>query len=209
MLLASCSLEDAKKYRNKLVVASDDSKKPIEVILNVVTDTPDDALKEGIGSAKYLTSTVRPTICPESMKGRVFHEIPLEDFTGVDEVDGVVCLVRLPVGFCDMRRVYDVCSTGDEYTDVEAKVRVIGGNLLEIPGVHIGRSDKGKEKMSAVFNGTYDMFDEVSLDDISVKEVLSKIRTGSTKKQGGGTPNAKAKKVETFTKFFGSIDNGF
>lgn len=213
MILASCSYEDSKKYHNKLVLVSEkESKKPEEVYLNIVTDSPDEVLKSGIGSAKCITSSVRPSLCPENLKGNVFHVIPYEDFTGVDEVDGVVCLVKFPEGFCDMRKVEEVCQQGLDYEDVEAKVRVTGGNFLEIPGLAIGRYNKGKEKMSAVFNGVYDMFQEVPLDSIEVKEVMSKVRSVSSSgkpKKSSSSSSSKAKKAETFAKFFGGSDGGF
>lgn len=214
MILASCSYEDSKKYHNKLVLVTEkESKKPEEVHLNIVTDDPDMVLKSGVGTAKCVTSKVRPTVCPDNMKGNVFHEIPYEEFTGVSEVDGVVCLVRFPEGFCDMRKVEEICQQGQDYDDVEAKVRVTGGNFLEISGVSIGRYNKGKEKMSAVFNGIYDMFAELPLDSIEVKEVMSKVRSVSSssksKKSSSGSSNSKAKKAETFAKFFGDSDGGF
>lgn len=223
MYLASCSYEDAKKYTNRLVLASEETKgkrdkKPTEVYLNIVTDDPDTVLEGGLGIARCLTTSVRPSICPDELWGHVFHEIPLEEFNGVDEEEGVVCLVRLPEGFSDMRKVYDLCKDNDEYDDVEAKVRVIGGNLLEIPGINIGRYDSGKEKMSAVFNGVYDFFTEVALEDIEVSEVMSKVRSTKKKSSSGSNgkakttvkkPNAKSKKKEAFSRFFSESGSGF
>lgn len=212
MLLASCSYEKAKSFRNKLVLVTDkDVKKPEEVQLNIITDTPDEVLKNGLGVAKCLTSSVNPSFCPDNLKGNVFHEVLYEDYNGVTEVNGVVCLVRLPEGFCDMRKLCEMSSVNEQYDDVEHKVRFIGGNLLEIPGVGIGRYNKGKEKMSSVFNGVYDFFKEVSLDEIKVQEVMSKVRSvnkvGSKPKSVAS--NSKTKKKETFAKFFGGTEGGF
>lgn len=222
MLLASCSYEESKKYRNKLVLVSDDvdtgkgkKKKAEEVLLNIVTDTPDEILKSGIGSAKCVTTRVKPTICPENLKGNVFYEVDYDRFTGVDcDVEGVVTLVRLPDGFCDMRKAEELMLGNEAYDDVEAKVRVIGGNLLEIPGVHIGRYDKGKEKMSSVFNGIYDIFKEVTLSDIKVQEVMPKFRSKSSngsrpKASGVKKPNSRSRKSESFAKFFGDTESEF
>lgn len=210
MLLASCDIEDAKKYRNKLVLISEkETKKPEEVWLNILTDEPDDVLKQGIGSAKCVTSSTKPTSCPKDLWGNVFHEVKYEDYKGVDEVDGVVCLVRLPEGFCDMRKAEELCKVNKDYTDVEAKVRLIGGNLLEIPSVAIGRYNKGKEKMSAVFNGVYDIFKELHLEDIEVKEVMSKVRSSSSGKSSPKASKSKLKKAESLSKFFGDSCSEF
>lgn len=215
MFLASCSFEESKKYKNKLVLVEENVKKPKEVFLNIVTDNPDEVLEEGIGRARCVTSTVRPSFCPDEYWGKVFHEVPLEEFEGVDEEEGVICLVRLPEGFCDMRKAYELCSENDEYDDVSAKVRVIGGNLLGIPGVSIGRFDDGKEKMSSVYNGVYDFFTEVRLGDIKVSEVMSKVRSvkqpksSKPKSTAPKKPNPKAKKKETLSKFFGDCEGGF
>lgn len=212
MILASCSCEESKKYKNKLVVVSEDNKKPEEVILNIVTDTPDEVLFKGIGKAKCVTTRVRPSICPKELWGNVFHEVPLSEFNGIDEVDGVICLVRLPDGFSDMREAYNLCLSNGDYEDVTSKVRLIGGNLLEIPGVSIGRYDDGKEKMASVFNGVYDFFTEAQLSDIDVREVMSKVRSVGNKSSEKSTikkPSVKSKKKETFAKFFGDCNGGF
>lgn len=202
MVLASCSFEDSKKYRNKLVI-DDGSKKQEEVLLNIVTDDPDSVLKEGLGSAKCLTTSVRPNYCPKDAFGNVFHEIPLDEFKGVYEEDGVVCLVRLPDGFSDMRKAEEICMNSEGFEDVEHKVRVIGGNLLEIPGIFIGRYDTGKEKMSAVFNGVYDIFREVDLCELSVKEVFGKLHGKSRSSQG------KSKKLTPRVKVRASLESLF
>ncbi|MGV3076449.1 hypothetical protein ACEE21_15330, partial [Clostridium baratii] len=89
------------------------------------------------------------------------------------------------------------------------RLRFTGGNLLEIPGIKIGRYDKGKEKMSAVFDGVYDMFTEVSLSDIKVQRVLSKARSKSSSGSSKKSSSTKSKKTETFSKFFGGEGDAF
>lgn len=215
MLLASCSYDEAKKYRNKLVLVPEDEKskkKAEEVVLNIVTDNPDEVIRGGIGSyIRCITSRNMPNSCPKELWGNVFHEVQLEEFTGVSEPDGVVCLIRLPDGFDDMRKVDEISAINKNYDDVEAKVRFIGGNLLEIPGVHIGRYDKGKEKMPAVYNGIYDIFREVDLRDIKVQEVMSKVRKGGkpSSSSSNKVSQSKAKKAEAFARFFGGSGSGF
>lgn len=214
MILASCSYEESKKYRGRLVLVSEeDVKKPEEVFLNIVTDSPDAVLSSGLGRAKCITTDVEPTNCPQNLYGSVFYEVAIEDFENVCEVEGVVTLVRLPEGFSDMRRVFEICSLNSNYTDVKAKVRVIGGNLLEIPGVSIGRYDDGKDKLPAVYNGTYDFFRELSLSDIKVKEVFSKAKVVGIGGKSSSTivkkATSKNKKKETLSKFFGDSNGGF
>lgn len=213
MLLASCSYDEAKRYHNKLVLVSDkETKKQEEVQLNIITDNPDEVLGEKLNKVvKCVTSRFMPSSCPENLYGSVFHEVDLKDYEGVEETEGVVCLIRLPDGFCDMRRLLEISSINSNYSDVEAKVRFIGGNLLEIPSIHIGRYDSGKEKMSAVFNKVYDIFKEVSLEDIKVQEVMSKVRPTNKSKSSGGIKSAssKTKKAESFSKLFGGLSGGF
>ena len=209
MILASCSFEESRKYHNKLVLLTDsDSKKPEEVMLNIVTDEPDLVLSRGLGVAKCVTTSVSPTSCPEGLKGNVFRVYNYGEIDGIgEEVDGVVPLIRLDDDFSNMRELYNLSL---EYPNV----RFIGGNLLGIPGLKIGRYDKGKEKISAHFHGIYDIFREVELADISVQEVMSKIRSKQSvgtrvKKTATKKPNAKSKKVETFAKFFGDCGSEF
>lgn len=211
MLLASCSYEESKKYNSKIVLASEEenSKKAEEVLLNIVTDNPNEVIIDGIGVAKCVTTRVSPTFCPVELHGNVFRLYELgEDLEGVlSEVEGVVPMLVLPEGYSDMR---EVCNISAKYPNL----RITGGNLLEIPGLKIGRYDKGKEKMSAVFNGVYDIFQEVRLEDIEVQKVMSKVRSKSSKaSSSSGSSSKKApskgKKAEAFMKFFGDANNPF
>lgn len=211
MLLASCSYEEARKYNCKIVLVSDEesSKKPEEILLNIVTDDVEDVYSGGIGVAKCITTSVSPSRCPSDLHGNVFRLYNYgEDLSPMaNEVKGVVPLVVLPDGFSDMREVMVIMN---KYPNA----RVTGGNLLEIPGIRIGRYDKGKEKMSAVFNGVYDIFKEVELADIKVQRVMSKVKSKSSSKSSsssGGTkkPASKSKKTETFAKFFGDGGDDF
>lgn len=207
MILASCSYEEAKKYNCKLVLVSEEEskKKPEEVVLNIVTDNPNEVFVGGKGVARCVTTTVSPNFCPNELKDNIFRLYNLGDNLeeAENEIEGVVPMLVLPEGYCDMREVYNLSI---KYP----RLRFTGGNLLEIPGIKIGRYDKGKEKMSAVFNGVYDMFTEVELADIEVQRVLSKAKSrssssGSSKKSVA----TKSKKTETFSKFFGGEGDSF
>lgn len=202
MLLASCSYEDSRKYNSKIVLVSDEKskKKPEEVFLNIVTDDLEEVFERGLGVARCITTNISPMKCPEDFKGNIFRVYNYgDDLSSVlDEVEGVVPLLVLPDDFSDMRELYNIMM---KYPTI----RATGGNLLEIPGIRIGRYDKGKEKMTSVFNGVYDIHREVDLEDIQVQRVMSKASTRGTKssKSSSKKPSSKNKKTETFSKFFG------
>lgn len=210
MILASCSYEESKKFNSKIVLVSEEesTKKPEEVLLNIVTSEPDEVIQNGIGVAKCITTDVSPSKCPSNLEGDIFRIYNYgEDLSTVEsEVEGVVPLLVLPSGFSDMRELLNIL---EKYP----RLRATGGNLLEIPGIRIGRYDKGKEKMSAVFNGVYDIFKEVELSDIKVQRVMSKLRTKSSKGGSRSTspkkPSPKIKKTETLNKFFGDMGSEF
>ena len=224
MLLASCSCDDALKYRNKLVlVSNEDKKKPEEVWLNIFVEDNmglEEVFMKGMGVAKCITTVSSPErdSIPEKFRDKVFRIYRYkndygnmvgdhDDFSLIDEEkNGVIPLIVLPDGFCDMKYVYNLSLKYPQ-------ARFMGGNLLEIPGLKIGRFDDGKEKMSAVFNGVYDVFREVSFDDIKVQEVMSKVRSkssnGSRPKSSVKRVTPKAKKSEAFSRFFGGEENEF
>lgn len=208
MLLASCSYEESRKFNSKIVLVSEEesNKKPEEVILNIESDELEEVFKGGLGVAKCVTTSVSPSRCPSDFKGNVFRLYNYgDDLSGTsDEVEGVVPLLVLPRGFCNMREVVELM---EKYPTL----RVTGGNLLEIPGVRIGRYDSGKEKMSSVFNGVYDIFKEVKLEDITVQRVMSKVRSKSSSKSfsSSNKSGSKSKKSETLAKFFGDSSDEF
>lgn len=208
MLLASCSYEESKKFNSRIVLVSEDvtNKKPEEVRLNIVTDNPNEVFIGGIGVAECMTTRVSPNFCPTVLQGNVFRLYDYgEDLVGVNsEIEGVVPMLVLPDGYSDMRELSSIVL---KYPNL----RVTGGNILEIPGIKIGRYDKGKEKMTSVFCGVYDIFKEVDLQDIKVQRIMSKVRTKSQK--SGSSPQkqgvSKSRKTETFSKFFGSGGDEF
>lgn len=211
MILASCSYIECKTYSGKLVLKQDDitnnsSKKPknVEVLLNIVDDDIENIIKNGIGVAKCVTTRVSPSSCPDSLKGKIFREYVYgDDLSLVNELpDGVIPLLRLPKGFSDMREVSSLMTS-------YPKLRVYGGNLLEIPGFRIGRYDEGKDKMSSVFNGSYDVFREVPLSSIEVVRVFPKAKKSSKSKSSSPKVNNVSKKSETFSKLFEGMGSEF
>lgn len=212
MLLASCSYLESRKYNCKLVldIEGSTSKKQEEVLLNIETDDVEEIYLGGMGVAKCITTTNSPSRCPIDFHGNVFRLYNYgDDLQGIEnEVQGVVPLVVFPDGFSDMRTVMSIV---EKYPNA----RVTGGNLLEIPGIRIGRYDEGKEKMPAVFNGVYDAFKEVELADISIRRIVSKAKSTSSSRRSSSSGSdkkkvtAKSKKSKTFSKFFGSEGDAF
>lgn len=217
-LLARCSLEESKKFDGKLVIPNEDNSKPDKVYLNVVLSDGDSI--NDLSGKEYCVSFTSGTLgvdsVPDRLKGRVFNEVLLDDLksSNLSDVEGVVNILKLPEGYCDMRNLYNLCS---EYPNL----RVVGGNLLGVEGVRIGRFDNGKDKMPPVFDGIYDTFVEVDLGDLEgLKEIVRKTRKkaeGSTaelkkktkgKSSGEGKskkPKRSSKKSEVFDKLFGDV----
>ena len=117
-----------------------------------------------------------------------------------------------------MRVLKEVC---DKYPTV----RFIGGNLLGVEGVRIGRYDEGKDKCSPVFKDIYDNFVEVDLEDLdNLQEIVKKTRKKAesqikekTKKKSksakakSSTPKEKKvpKRKEAFSKLFSTNEVDF
>lgn len=202
ILLASCTPEQCNNFNGKLVIPNEDNKKPDKVLLNVILEKGQSIPKNAY-CVTYKGKEVGD-ILPE----KTFMEVPFDELESVEPVDGVVTLVRLPEEYCNMRELLNICSSRPD-------VRFIGGNLLGIDGVRIGRFDDGKEKMSPVFKDIYDSFVEVDLGDLDgLQEIVKKTRkkaesTGEKKskkasKDGNKTPaKKKNSKIEVFGKLFG------
>lgn len=202
-VLASCSYEESKNYNGKLTVPSD-SGKPSKVFLNIVCSTEEvpTVFNECNGSVKCITVT-EPCSVPEKWKGRVFIE------TGLDSLDGgefgeCVPLVRLPDGYNNMLELYNVSTK-------HPGVRFIGGNLLAIGGVLIGRFDEGKEGASPVYNGVYDTFIECGLSELDsiscVKGTDKQPKVKSPTQEKRKSPAVK--KVKVISTMFGDSEESF
>lgn len=215
-LLASCSIEQSKTFNGKLVIPNEDQKKPDKVFLNIVVeDGSTEVFSVLSGNEKCVTfKGKQPDFCPKELSGKVFYETSLEDFQqGYERVEDITTLVRLPEGYSNMKQLVDWCK---EYESI----RFIGGNLLAVEGVRIGRFDEGKDKMLPVFNGIYDSFVEVDLNDLDgLQEIVKKTRKraegqdGETKKSKSKSgrvtskekaPAKKPKRLEAFQSLFSS-----
>lgn len=214
-ILASCSVEESLQYKGKLQIENEDGKVD-KVVLNIVVDNGDTSILKNLNS--NIKCVTFKNISEEDLKGidipegKVFNEVEYEPYMIVPRIDGVTTLIRLPDGYSDMREAKSLCGRGEN-------TRVIGGNLLNIEGVKIGRYDLGKDKGSPVYNGIYDQFLEVDLKDLgNISEKVKKARKklssseGSKKSTGSKKQKVVAKKnniSKSFTTLFGSEEEDF
>lgn len=212
-ILASCSLEEASRFNGKLVLPNEDAKKPDKVFLNIIADGREsvDVFKkvDEIPSVKCITFVGEGvSYVPTRYEGSVFVEKTLQEALSESYgyPSGVVVLVRLPKDFpnsiYNMRTVY-------ELSIKNPNMRFIGGNILGIEGIRVGRFDSGKEKMSSVFSDIYDTFVEVDLDDLSdIQEIVKKTRRRAEhimKEKKSKAPKEKkvSRRVQAFNSLFG------
>lgn len=212
-ILAGCSIEESKKYNGKLVIPNEEGKSPDKVSVNIIVeDGNTDVFKELSGSEKCVTFIGEPaTFCPTNMEGKVFNEVDYEYFKENEDsipmnIKGITTLIRLPNGFCNMLEVKEIC-TKYPYA------RVIGGNLLSIEGVRIGRFDTGKDKMSPVYTEMYDTFIEVLLKDLDgIQEVIKRNKKkikSMVEKEKKPREKKESKRVVSFNTLFGGNQEEF
>lgn len=212
-ILASCSIEESSRYDgSKLMIDREDGGKPDKVVLNIVVNEGDTSVLQRVNSnVKCVTFTSLDidfsTVDLSEVKFDVFQEFNLGDT--IVEQGGVTPLLRVPDGYSDMRNIWNICNN-------YPTLRVIGGNLLQIDGVRIGRYSAGKEKGSPVYNGIYDQFLEIPLIEIGnlhevVKKARKKLETSSSEKKTK-TPKEKKPAVKrndvskAFSSLFGDIE---
>lgn len=218
--LASCSVEESQQYSGKLVIPAEDGGKPGKVFLNILCEDGDKSLLKLIGG-NVKCITYRGEMIGfdeesfEDVPAGVFHEVMMENFSVDDtpQYTGVTTLLRVPDNYCDMRHLYNICSKRSD-------VRIIGGNLLGVDGVRVGRFDSGKDKIYPVFNGVYDSFIEVGLSELGdvtelVKKAKKKMKASSDEskprkkkeKSAESTPKKKQNKIATsFSCLFSESD---
>lgn len=201
-LLASCTVERANSFNGKLSV-SDEEGKDIKVSLNVLVD---DVMPVSFSNVKCITAGIGGKVVGlENAPVPVFYECALGD--EIPQGIGGTVLVRLPEGYCNMLEAKELC---DKYPNV----RVIGGNLLNIDGVRIGRFDGNKP---VVCNGVYDTFIESGIDDLEgIKEKVKKAKVVEVKEKKVREKSSKApaekkisKRVVAFNNMFGSEEEDF
>ena len=200
-IIARCSLEEAKKYNGKLIIPTEEGKKPINVGLNLEVTGAE--LKEAMGMvSEFITvNGEHPEVeIPEKMRGKVFRKVTLAECE--EEItcpEGVVPLLEVRDGYADMRTLISAC-------EKNKNLRVIGGKLLGIEGINIGRFDieDRNKKLGIYYDGMYDLFKEVELSDLDnlteiVKKSVEKLKktTDDTEKK---SKNRKPKKAGSGSK---------
>lgn len=212
-VLASCSLERSKGVTGSLFIQDSEGKGHHKVLLNVVVDdeSEEQVFSEVGNNVKCVTfaGSTKATHCPEGMQGRVFNQYTLSEIhSGLGEdIEGVVTLVKLPDDYSHMLTLKKLCETRED-------IRVIGGNLLSIEGVRIGRY-KGKRPL--VCKGIYDSFIEIDLDspDADVREKIKKAgavteKSGEKKSKDRVQVEKKPnKRVVAFNTMFGGGEEDF
>ena len=198
MVVAECSLEKARECSGKLL--SGDEK----VLLNIVVTKVEDIIsafnyKNEVKNVKYVTvrniknfselpSLVGADISSEEGSG-VFFESKYGDLSADTLRDitdrGYTCLVRTSGNHTELetptlRDIYNLCSE-------VRNLRVIGGTLVELPGIRIGLSDAGRDKLGGIYKDTYDNFLCVDIADLDNLEV---IKSKFSKKASSSEPNA-------------------
>lgn len=167
-VLASCSYDESLKIDGKLQIPSDGVSKPDKVSLNVVVTNGDTSVLNKLPVNVKCVTFMGDVDLSGITDKKVFREIKLGDEIPKD--CGVPILVRVDDTFSDMRKALELCSQAKN-------VRIIGGNLLQIDGVRIGRYDTGKDGTTVVYNGVYDQFLELPLAEIgNLQEVVRRAR---------------------------------
>ena len=143
MILATCTVEDLTPELLSGKVKSGDEK----VVLNIECSDDKTELGRAVLSLKnnsVMCVTVTKVIqgyselpvVTEEDAGTVFLKFDRSEYDSIrDSIEDIISKGYTPLcvyedDFCDMRDVYDLCMN---------KIRVIGGNFLEIPGTLIGR----------------------------------------------------------------------
>ena len=207
-ILASCSYEESTAYDGKLLVG--DSDKPDKLSLNIVSNDGNTSILSKLPlSVRCVTYIGDVNFEGISIpKNKVFVEYTQETLPEVINLpEDVVPLLRVDNSFSDMRVLKKLC-------EKHSSLRIIGGNLLNIEGVRIGRYSNGKDKGSPLYNGIYDTFLEVNLSDLNnIKNIVKKVKRRSDPESSvKSAKNAKSKKAVTkksdIAKSFSSLFSG-
>lgn len=206
-ILANCSPDESEKFEGKLLIDNDDGSKPDKVYLNLVIENGDldilNSLNSNIKCVTYKGDVDFSGV--DVPDAKVFREFALGE--DIVEQEGITSLLRVPDGYSDMRTLLGICN---KYPSV----RVIGGNLLNIDGVRIGRYPNGKDKGSPVYNGIYDQFLEVPLSELgNIQEVVKKARkkldsSGTEKKAKIAKSKKTTPKKNDIAKSFSTLFSG-
>ena len=191
LIVASCSLSEAVEVNGRLVTVDEEGNKLDRVLLNVKisesdTDVPEMLKKIPKGTVKFFTVDSDITVDTDLP---VFRSYTLEDALENGMKTEYIPLVNVgddfPNANVNIRTLYELSLS-------HPGVRFIGGRLLALNGINIGRFDEGKSKMSVNYSDVYDNFLEVKLSEIgNLKEIVKKSR----KKLEDAEDKPKKKKV--------------
>ena len=191
LIVASCSLSEAVEVNGRLVTVDEEGNKSDRVLLNVEisesdTDVPEMLKKIPKGTVKFFTVDSDIAVNTDLP---VFRSYTLKDALEKGMKTEYIPLVNVGEDFpnanVNMRTLYELSLS-------HPGVRFIGGRLLALNGISVGRFDEGKSKMSVNYSDVYDNFLEVKLSEIdNLKEIVKKSR----KKLEDAEDKPKKKKV--------------
>lgn len=203
IILANCSIDEARKYESRLIRPRRSvNKRGREVVikdlvyLNVdhddsSTESLSEVLQKGIGAADVVTiedidflSGVQEI--PEKYKGFVHLFVDYEDRTKAvqDSHEGVRVISRLP----ENTREYDIFELAGECEQYEGKLRFTGNTLLKVEGLKIGRFDEGdlprlKDTPGVSVSTAFDGFEEAQLDELEGIEETSRPKAARSRRK--------------------------
>lgn len=170
-IIADCSYEDARKYKGKLNIELEDGKTAnVKLAVECASLEEYEEIK-GNKAVEYLDCLFD---LPEgyAVEKKTFRKYSLDDKDKIEasEVEGVIPLLKLPEDFADMYLL------SEKSKEVEG-LRLLGGKLLGIEDVRIGREDveDKNKKLGIFYDGVYDLFQEVNLSELeNLNEIVSK-----------------------------------
>lgn len=215
LIVASCSLSEAVEANGKLVTVDEEGNKSDRVLLNVEisesdTDVPEMLKKIPKGTVKFFTVDSDITVDTDLP---VFRSYTLKDVLENGMKTEYIPLVNVgddfPNANANMRTLYELSLS-------HPGVRFIGGRLLALNGISIGRFDEGKSKMSVNYSDVYDNFLEVKLSEIgNLKKIVKKSRKkledaeDKPKKKKASKehkPGKASKRVAAFSNLFSDVE---
>lgn len=218
--VANASPQDACKYRGTLFVTTDkinskgkmiQTKNTVYLNVNYKNDEVD-SINDWLDMGSYCKSTVFvtteygftfPKILTTTPDLTIYHRVPLSAFSE-DVVsstpESVIILVDVSEDIDrDLRKYVEICSLSE-------RIRIIGGELLKVPGLRIGYTESGTLKGTSEKTenfvypndlGSYDNFIVTNLSDLTdVQEVPVKQKVRALGKPKIAKPVKAVKKSE-------------
>lgn len=220
--VANVSPQDACKYRGTLFVTTEkinskgkmvQTKNPVYLNVNY-TNNEVDSINDWVDMGAYSKATTFvttehgftfPRILTTAPDLTFFHRVPLSAFTP-DMLENIPEAVTILVDVSedtdrDLRKYVELCALSE-------RVRIIGGELLKVPGLRVGYAEPGTLKGTSektenfVFPndlGGYDNFITINfydLTDVQEVPIKQKVRALGKPKIAKSIKKAPAKKAE-------------